>query len=59
VNDWRKNAASIRNAVASQYGAAAQRERAAKRPVLEDVLHLWFRQQEACDMTITDEVLVG
>jgi hypothetical protein len=59
VNDWRKNAASIRNAVASQYGAAAKRDRAAKRPEQEDALHLWFRQQETRDRTITDEVLVG
>jgi hypothetical protein len=59
VNDWRKNAVSIRNTVATDHGAAARRDRAAKHPVLEDALYLWFRQQEARDLTITDEVLTG
>jgi hypothetical protein len=59
VNDFHENAASVRKAVASQHGAAAKRDRASKPPVLEPALHLWFRHQEAPDLTITHEVLIG
>jgi hypothetical protein len=61
VHDWKKISASLR--AQSQQGTVhneqSRRFRAAKFPELGQALALWFRQQEARDLPITDELLCG
>jgi hypothetical protein len=61
INDWRKISANLR--AQSQQGTGhneqSRRFHAAKFPELGQALALWFRQQEARDLPITDELPCG
>jgi hypothetical protein len=57
VNDWRKSACQLRNQLAVTGSDQSKRNRAAQFPLLDQALVLWFKQQEARDLPITDELL--
>jgi hypothetical protein len=61
VNDWRRAAEQIREQFQKVTAGNdnAKRQRSARFPALEEALAIWFRQQEARDLPITDEVLRG
>jgi hypothetical protein len=61
VNDWKKISANLRVQVqqSTVHNEQSRRFRAAKFPELEQALALWFRQQEARDLPVTDELLCG
>lgn len=58
VNDWVRSEQKLRQN-SSVHSNSTQRIRAAANPQLEQALAMWFHQQEARDLIITNDMVVG
>jgi hypothetical protein len=60
VNGWKREQAKLRQQYEKEFAlgtADKLRTKQAKYPMMEEALYVWFRQMQARDMTLTEEVI--